>query len=136
MPNIFKVLEDLKYRLDHTIPFQEPLENVTQGYGISTNFLETFVEFWKTKYNWREREEYLNQYSQYVTRIQGLKVHYLHVKPAELNGVRVIPLLILHGWPGSIREFYDIIPILTTHKKGRDFVFEILAPSLPGEQRL
>ncbi|KAF7275516.1 hypothetical protein GWI33_011640, partial [Rhynchophorus ferrugineus] len=63
----------------------------------------------------------------------GLNIHFLHVKPQKVpSGVQVVPLLLLHGWPGSVREFYEIIPILTTPQKGRSVVFEVVAPSLPG----
>lgn len=96
------------------------------------NLLQDIVEFWKTKYNWKEREQFLNKFPQFTTSIQGLNIHFIHVKPAKVENVKVLPLLLLHGWPGSVREFYEILPILTTPVKGREFVFEVIAPSLPG----
>ncbi|XP_023310063.1 juvenile hormone epoxide hydrolase 1-like isoform X2 [Anoplophora glabripennis] len=127
-----EILKDLQQRLANALPFQEPLEGVKQHYGINTHLLKNIVDFWRTKYNWREREKFLNQYPQFTVSVQGLRIHYLHVKPKETKGVKVLPLLLLHGWPGSIREFYEIIPLLTTPQKGRDFVFELIVPSLPG----
>lgn len=59
-------------------------------------------------------------------------MHFIHVKPAKTAGLKVIPLALFHGWPGSVREFYDVIPLLTTPRKGVDFVFEVIVPSLPG----
>lgn len=56
----------------------------------------------------------------------------MHIKPKNTEGKKVLPLLLLHGWPGSVREFYDFIPLLTTPNDKTDYVFEVIAPSLPG----
>lgn len=114
------------------LPFQPPLEGVKQNYGMNTNLLNTIVDYWKNKYDWREREKYLNKFPQFKVNIQGLDIHYIHVKPKETKGVKVFPLLLLHGWPGTVREFYEIIPHLTQPPKGVKFAFEVIAPSLPG----
>ncbi|XP_072376840.1 juvenile hormone epoxide hydrolase 1-like [Diabrotica undecimpunctata] len=127
-----EILKDLKDRLDHTLPFQPPLDGVNQNYGMNTNLLKTIVDYWKNKYDWRQREKFFNQYPQFTTNIQGLNIHFLHVKPANTKGLKVFPMLMLHGWPGSVREFYEIIPLLTKPQNGRDFVFELIIPSLPG----
>lgn len=127
-----QVLKDLQNRLSNHVPFHPPLEDAKQNYGMNTNLLTTIVDFWKTKYNWREREKFLNQFPQFKVNIQGLNIHFLHVKPKETKGVKVVPLLLVHGWPGSIREFYEIIPILTAPQKGSNIAFEVIAPSLPG----
>lgn len=122
----------MRHRLETALPFQEPLEDAKQHYGMNTNLLKTVVEYWQNEYDWKAQQQFLNQYPQFKVSIQGLKIHYLHVKPKDIEGVKVRPLLILHGWPGSVREFYEIIPLLTTKQSGRDFVFEVIAPSLPG----
>ncbi|CAH1104541.1 unnamed protein product [Psylliodes chrysocephalus] len=127
-----EILKDLKDRLDRALPFQKSLEGVKQHYGMNDKLLTSIIDFWKTKYNWTQREKILNQYPQFKTNIQGLDIHYIHVKPAQTQGIKVLPLLMVHGWPGSVREFYEIIPILTTPKKGQNFVFELIIPSLPG----
>lgn len=114
------------------MPFQTPLEGVKHHYGINTNLLKNIIDFWKTKYDWRKQEKFLNKYPQFKTNIQGLNIHYIHVKPTATKGQKVLPLLLLHGWPGSVREFYEIIPLLTTPQAGRDFVFELIVASLPG----
>lgn len=66
----------------------------------------------------------------------GLNIHFYHVKPARVpsdrRNLRILPLLISHGWPGSVVEFQKIIPMLTTPQPDRDYVFEVIAPSLPG----
>ncbi|KAK9732161.1 Epoxide hydrolase N terminus [Popillia japonica] len=130
-----KVITDLTQRLKTARPFTPPLEGIQQQYGMNTKLLAEIVEFWKTKYDWKERQNFLNflnQYPQFKTNIQGLDIHFLHVKPTNTKGLRVLPLLLLHGWPGSVREFYELIPLLTTPQPGKDFIFEVIAPSLPG----
>ncbi|KAF5269508.1 hypothetical protein FQA39_LY08697 [Lamprigera yunnana] len=127
-----EVVKDLKHRLEIDRPYTPPLENIQQQYGFNTNLLIEIVEYWKNDYNWRERETFLNQFPQFKTNIQGLDIHYIHVKPKVSSNVKVLPLLILHGWPGTVREFYKIIPHLTQERKARNFVFEVIAPSLPG----
>jgi len=64
--------------------------------------------------------------------ICSLKIHFIHVKPVKAEGKKVLPLLLLHGWPGSVREFYELLPLLTTGNDKSDYVFEVIAPSLPG----
>lgn len=67
-----------------------------------------------------ERQIFLNQYPQYQVSVQGLNIVYIHVKPKlpENSNIKVLPLLLLHGWPGSVREFYEIIPLLTELQDG------------------
>lgn len=127
-----EVLKDLKYRLQHARPLVEPLQGIQQQYGMNSKLTKQIVNFWLNEYNWKERETYLNRYPQFTTKIQGLNIHYIHVKPQVSKEITVYPMMMIHGWPGSIREFYDIIPFLTTPQKGRNFVFELIIPSLPG----
>ncbi|CAG9854977.1 unnamed protein product [Phyllotreta striolata] len=127
-----QILDDLKYRLDKTMPFQRSLEGTAQHYGMNDKLIADIVDFWKTKYDWKQREKLLNKYPQFKTNIQGLDIHFIRVKPAKTAGVKVVPLLLLHGWPGSVREFYEAIPILSAPKKGQKFAFELIVPSLPG----
>lgn len=91
------------------------------------------ISFWKDGYlpRWNDRQDYLNSFTQFKTQIQGLNIHFIHVKPKVNKDTKVFPLLLLHGWPGSVREFYDIIPLLTTPSKD-NIAFEVIAPSLPG----
>lgn len=128
------VLDDLKYRLAHRRTFKKPLENVGWTYGISTTYLNTVLDYWRDKYNWTERQALLNKYPQFMTTIQGLDIHFYHVKPNLPNNknLKVLPLLMLHGWPGSVVEFQKIIPMLTKPWPNQNFVFEVIVPSLPG----
>lgn len=118
------------------LPFEPSLEGAKHNYGMNTNLLTTIVNFWKKTYNWRERETFLNKFPQFKVNIQGLNIHYIHVKPKQTKGVKVLPLMLLHGWPGSVREFYEIIPFLTTPRKKSNIVFEVIVPSLPGKLNL
>lgn len=126
-------MDDLNYRLKNRRHSSPSLEGVAQEYGIHSDLLEEIVDFWINEYDWREREKFLNQYLQFKVSVQGLKIHYLHIKPVNLiKDVKVYPLLLLHGWSSSVREFYEVIPKLTTPQKGRNFIFELIVPSLPG----
>ncbi|XP_076299674.1 juvenile hormone epoxide hydrolase 1 [Lasioglossum baleicum] len=130
-----KVIEDLKHRLATRRPYTKPLEDAAWTYGMSTTHLNTILDYWKDKYNWTERQALLNKYPQFKTNIQGLDIHFYHVRPTNLpknKNIKVLPLLMMHGWPGSIVEFQKIIPMLTTPSADRDFVFELIMPSLPG----
>ncbi|XP_017775148.1 PREDICTED: juvenile hormone epoxide hydrolase 1-like [Nicrophorus vespilloides] len=126
-----EVLIDLKNRLANHRKITQSLEGANQDYGIHSNHLEEILNYWEKDYKWKEREVILNKFPQFKTEIQGLKIHYIHVKPADKN-VKTLPLLILHGWPGSVKEFHRILPMLTQKQEGADFAFEVIAASLPG----
>lgn len=131
LPLSFQVLKDLKTRLANTRPLTPPLEGIQQQYGFNTNTLKEIINYWKNDYNWRQREKHLNQFPQFTTSIQGLNIHFIHAKPSD-PGVKTFPLLIAHGWPGTVVEFYKIIPLLTKYQEKYGFAFEVIAPSLPG----
>ncbi|XP_052898987.1 juvenile hormone epoxide hydrolase 2-like [Anopheles moucheti] len=128
------VIEKLRTKLNDVPTLTAPLEGVAFEYGFNTNRLKDIIKYWRTTYldSWSEREKLLNKFPHFHTQIQGLNMHFIHVKPKVPAGTKVLPLLLLHGWPGSVREFYDIIPMLTTKSKDKDFVFEVIVPSLPG----
>ncbi|XP_066154027.1 juvenile hormone epoxide hydrolase 1-like [Euwallacea fornicatus] len=127
-------LDDLNFRLHHTKSFYPSLEGVKQYYGIHNTVLQNVFEYWKNQYNWTERLRFLNQYSHNFVQIRGLDVHFLHIKPNLTQGqnVKVLPLMMVHGWLSTFREFYEVIPSLTQPQKGKNFVFELIIPSLPG----
>ena len=88
------------------------------------------VKFWRNEYNWKKREAFLNSLPQFKTNIAGLNIHFIHVKPQSVPaGHKVLPLLVMHGWPGSVRELYSVIPKLTQVRKGHNFVFEVRSKS-------
>ena len=126
-------LNDLKSRLKSDLNrLLDPLEDVGFEYGFNTKYLKEVGNYWLNKYDWKKREKLLNKFSQYQTNIDGINVHFLHVKPSKIANKKVVPLLIVHGWPGSIVEFQKIIPLLTEANDSFDFVFEVIAPSIPG----
>lgn len=79
---MMQVIADLQQRLNMVRPFNPPLEGVAFQYGVNTNYLKTVLEFWKNKYSWKDRQVYLNSFPQFTTEIAGLKIHFIHVKPA------------------------------------------------------
>ena len=128
------VLDDLRMRLARTRwPDEPPPEQVPPwSSGASLAYLRGFVEHWRTAYDWRAQEAQLNRLHHWTVPLGGIQLHYLHepgVGPAPL------PLLISHGWPGSIVEFRRLIPLLTdpgSHGGDPADAFTVIAPSLPG----
>ncbi|KAJ2950976.1 hypothetical protein O0L34_g5353 [Tuta absoluta] len=125
------MIADLKQRLRNRRPFTKPLEGIQSQYGINTIYLEEKLNYWLEQYDFKKRAELLNKFPHYKTRIQGLDMHFIRVKP-EAKDKKVLPLLMLHGWPSSSKEFVKVIPKLTTPRKEYDFVFEVIAVDLPG----
>lgn len=108
VPN--STLEDLQTRLKRA-RFFDPLEDVAFNYGFSTTYLKKIQQYWRDTFDWRKQEAYLNQYPHFKTEIEGLKVHFVHIKPDKSKYIdRIRPLIIIHGWPGSIYEFYKVLP--------------------------
>src|SRR5205807_1812201 len=90
------------------------------------------AEYWRTAYDWRAAEARLNKYPQFITEIDGEDVHFLHVRSPEPDA---LPLLITHGWPGSVAEFLDVIgPLSDPRAHGGDpaDAFHLVIPSIPG----
>lgn len=129
-----EVIEKLKAKLADEPNLPPTLEGIAFEYGFNRERLREVLKYWKTQYlgKWSERQKFLNQFAHFKTQIQGLDIHFMHVKPKVPTGTKVYPLLLLHGWPGSVREFYEIIPMLTSKTTDKDFVFEVIVPSLPG----
>ncbi|KAF1624183.1 UNVERIFIED_CONTAM: Epoxide hydrolase 1, partial [Eudyptes robustus] len=128
-------LSDLFRRLDQA-RFTEPLENSCFHYGTNSVYLRKVVSYWKNQFNWKKQVEVLNKYPQFKIKIQGIDIHFVHVKPPCLpEGQSAKPLLMVHGWPGSFYEFYKIIPLLTdpaSHGLSDEHIFEVICPSIPG----
>lgn len=124
-------LEDLKRRLAATRwPDKETVSDWSQGIPLS--YVQEVCAYWGEKYDWRAREAHLNQFAQFKTEIDGLGVHFVHVKSPEPNA---LPLIMTHGWPGSIVEFHKVIGPLTdpvAHGGDAADAFDVVCPSLPG----
>jgi microsomal epoxide hydrolase len=124
-------IADLRERLARTrFPDQAPGE--PWAYGTNVDYLHGLVEYWRTAFDWRAQEARLNAFPQFKAALQDIDVHFLHV-PGK--GPNPCPLLLMHGWPGSVFEFLDLIPRLTDPASfGGDpaDAFTVVAPSLPG----
>lgn len=128
------VLGDLKTRLQNT-RFVDRVEDAGFHYGFDSDYMKQVQRYWLEKYSWRDAEKRLNQFDQFLTNIEGIDVHFLHVKPKLKPGQKAKPLMVVHGWPGSIYEFHKILPMLTdptSHGGSSDDVFEVICPSIPG----
>lgn len=115
------VLDDLHRRLDNArLPNQ--VHGVGWEQGTERDFLVELLDHWRHRYDWRATEERLNGYVQLVTKVDGQRIHLLHVRsPTE----DALPLLVTHGWPGSVMEFLDVLEPLRAD-------FHLVVPSLPG----
>lgn len=124
-------IADLRERLAHTrFPDQAPGE--PWAYGTNVDYLRGLVDYWRTGFDWRTQEARLNAFPQFKAALHDIDVHFLHV-PGK--GPNPCPLLLMHGWPGSVFEFLDLIPRLTdpAHFGGDPAdAFTVVAPSLPG----
>jgi len=125
------VLEDLRRRLEHARwPEKETVDDWSQGVPVEK--LRALVDHWRTAYDWRRCEAMLNAFGQYRTDIDGLGIHFLHVRSRHESA---LPLLMTHGWPGSVLEFHKVIAPLTdptAHGGSAADAFHVIIPSLPG----
>ena len=125
------VLADLESRLAH-VRWPDEVPGNQWKYGTDLPYLKSLVEYWRERYDWRKQEAEFNRFSQYKVRLAGIEVHYIR---EEGKGPKPMPLLISHGWPGSVHEFHKIVPMLTDPARfGGDAAdaFTVVAPSLPG----
>ena len=97
--------------------------------GVPLDDLVDVVNYWRTEYNWRSFEERLNHIGQYRTTIDDLGIHFLHRRSARADAT---PLILTHGWPGSIAEFIDVIDELADPTDADAPAFHVVVPSLPG----
>ncbi|XP_068624243.1 juvenile hormone epoxide hydrolase-like [Battus philenor] len=126
------MIADLKFRLSNTRQLTPPLEGTGSEYGFNTNETYRWIWYWMNQYPFQERLLKINRYPQYRTNIQGLDVHFMRVRPEVPQGMEIVPILMLHGWPSSFLDFQEFIPILTAVDPDRDFAIEVIAASLPG----
>jgi len=125
------ILDDLRGRLART-RFPDQIDGDGWEAGIPVKYLRELVEYWSDTYDWRTQETRLNQFDHFRTRIDGQSIHFIHSRSPHPDA---FPLLITHGWPGSIVEFLDLIPRLTdprAHGGRPEDAFHVVAPSLPG----
>ena len=124
-------LEDLKGRLSSTRwPEKETVEDWSQGVPLS--YIKEVHDYWINEYDWRSREEYYNSLPQFITDIEGIDIHFIHIKSKHEEAQ---PLIISHGWPGSIVEFHKVINSLVdplSYGGKAEDAFHLVCPTLPG----
>jgi pimeloyl-ACP methyl ester carboxylesterase len=124
-------LDDLRDRLART-RWPDELPGVGWSRGVPLGYLKELADYWRTSYDWRKHEAQLNQFPQFTTEIDGANIHFLHVRSPERDA---LPLILTHGWPGSIVEFLDVIGPLSdprSHGGNPADAFDLVIPSLPG----
>src|SRR5882757_7754699 len=126
-----EAIDDLRTRLRATrFPNQQPVKDWSQGVPLA--HAKSLIEYWESRYDWRRFETELNSFPNFRTSIDGLGIHFIHVRSPHLDA---LPIVLTHGWPGSIVEFMKIIRPLTnpTEHGGRaQDAFHVVVPSLPG----
>jgi epoxide hydrolase len=124
-------LDDLSGRLART-RWPDALPDVGWDYGVPLAYLKDLAEFWRTAYDWRTDEARLNSFPQFTTIIDGQTIHFLHIRSPEPDA---LPLVLTHGWPGSVAEFLEVIgPLSDPRSHGGDptDAFHLVIPSIPG----
>ena len=124
-------IADLNQRLDNT-RWPDQLNDSNWSYGVDLDYLKSFCSYWRHQFDWRSQEKALNRFSHFRTEIDGQLLHFIH-QPSRYAGAR--PLIITHGWPGSVVEFMKIIEPLTdpvSHGGHERDAFHVVCPSIPG----
>ncbi len=126
-----EVLNDLKYRLDHT-RWPDYTDNSGWEKGTEIGYLQSLISYWREHFDWRKQEAELNRFSQFHCNIDGIDVHFVHERG---KGSNPIPIILTHGWPDSFLRYQKIIPLLTDPVRfggDPDDSFDVIVPSLPG----
>ena len=124
-------IDDLRRRITAT-RFPEPETVTDDSQGVRLKTMQNLARYWATEYDWRKCEAKLNAYPNFITEIDGLDIHFIHVRSRHENAM---PLIVTHGWPGSVIEFLKIIDPLTNptaHGGSASDAFHVVIPSLPG----
>ena len=126
-----EALADLRRRITASRwPEQEPVPDASQGVQLST--IQKLAGYWKTEYDWRQCEAKLNALPQFITTLDGVDIHFIHVRSKQPDA---LPIIITHGWPGSVVELLKLIDPLTNptaHGGGGADAFDVVIPSIPG----
>jgi microsomal epoxide hydrolase len=124
-------IDDLRSRLENA-RWPDQLPDAGWDYGTERGYLRSLCEYWREGFDWGGFEDRFNRFDQYVTTIDGQRIHFYHVRSPEPSAR---PLLLSHGWPGSVAEFLDVLGPLSdpaAHGGDRADAFHVIAPSLPG----
>jgi pimeloyl-ACP methyl ester carboxylesterase len=121
-------VDDLRERLRRT-RFVADIPGIGWERGVPVSYLRELVSYWAEKFDWRQVEAKLNQYPQFTTTVDDQELHFMHVRSARPDAT---PLLLIHGWPGSVLDFLALIGPLTDPADPADPAFHLVIPSLPG----
>src|SRR5580658_5367155 len=122
------VLIDLRHRLAET-KWPDQLPGTTWEYGADIKKVRELADYWQNGYDWRAQEAKINRFDQFTTEIDGQQIYFIHQRSPRPDA---IPLMLIHGWPGSIFEFEKLIEPLTDPKDKNSPAFDVIIPSLPG----
>ncbi len=122
------VLIDLRRRLADT-KWPDQLPGTTWEYGADIKKVRELADYWQNGFDWRAQEDRINRFDQFTTQIDGQQIYFIHQRSPRPDA---IPLLLIHGWPGSIVEFLALIEPLTHPKDSHSPAFDVIIPSLPG----
>lgn len=121
-------LDDLKARLARTrLPERETVDDWEQG--LPLGYAKELLDYWQNLYDWRRCEAELNRWPHYLAEIDGLDIHFIHIRSSRADA---LPLIMTHGWPGSVLEFIAVIEDLTQPADAAQPAFHLVLPSLPG----
>jgi pimeloyl-ACP methyl ester carboxylesterase len=123
-----RVLFDLGRRLAQT-KWPDQLPGTTWEYGADIKKVRELADYWQHNYDWRKAERRINRFQQFTTEIDGQKIYFIHERSSRADA---IPLMLIHGWPGSIAEFLGLIDPLTRPKNSNLPAFDVIIPALPG----
>ena len=126
-----ETLVDLRLRLDRT-RFIDDFGGDEWTYGVSRSYLQELCEYWRTTFDWRAQEAILNSFDQFQIHVDGQPIHFIHARSPNPDA---LPLLLVHGWPGSIFEFVKVIGPLSdpvAHGGDEADAFHVVSPSIPG----
>lgn len=121
------VLADLRARLERT-RLPNWIDDIGWDQGIEEQTYRRLLDHWRDGFDWRVQQERLNRFEHYVTEVYGQPIHFVHARSPRPGA---LPLMLVHGWPGSFHEFLDVIPLLTEPPDGGPG-FDVVAPSVPG----
>ena len=125
------ILHDLQERLAHT-RWHDEIPDSGWDYGTNLSYLKELVDYWHYKFNWHEQEVKLNKFSQFKAQVDGVNIHFIHMRGKSANP---LPIILTHGWPDSFYRFYKVIPMLTDPESfggEAEDSFDVIIPSLPG----
>lgn len=119
------VLNDLRDRIKRT-RWPDEIIGSDWDFGANLSYMKELADYWMNKFDWRKIEDEINVYPNFIAEIDGYNIHFLHIKG---KGAKSLPLIALHGWPGSFLEMMKLIPLLTEND---EFSFDLVIPSLMG----